>query len=154
MSQKSLTVWEGQASPAPTPQLARSMSPQELQEHRGKICFEVEIVLSGYWQTFPAPEIKAGILADWADALQDWSTEQVVWALRKWREDNPNKRPNPGHISKILKDARGKAEAERAARRMHAEAEALTEPNVTKISPESKAKLDEMVRKMFPTNRH
>lgn len=152
MSQKSLTVWEGQDSPAPTPQLAQSMSPQDLQGHRGKICFEVEIVLSGYWQTFPAPEIKAGILADWADALQDWSTEQVVWALRKWREDNPNKRPNPGHISKMLKDARGKAEAERAAQRR--QAEKPEEPNVAKVSPEKRAEIDAMVRRMFPTNRH
>jgi len=61
----------------------------------------------------PPAEIKTAMLADWADSLEDWSHKQVLWALRKWRNDNPNKKPNPGHILKLLKDARGKAEAER-----------------------------------------
>ncbi len=54
--------------------------------------------------------MKAAILADWADTLEDWTHEQVVWALRKWRNGNPSRRPNPGHILGILKEARGKAE--------------------------------------------
>jgi len=69
--------------------------------------------MQGYWQSMPPAEIKTAMLADWADSLEDWSHKQVLWALRKWRNDNPNKKPNPGHILKLLKDARGKAEAER-----------------------------------------
>lgn len=47
-------------------------------------------------------------MADWCDALEDWTQEQIVWGLRKWRNDNPNKRPNPGHILMLMKDARGR----------------------------------------------
>lgn len=52
--------------------------------------------------------MKGAVLADWADCLEDWTVEQVHWALRKWRDDFPSKRPNPSHISKILKDERGR----------------------------------------------
>ena len=89
------------------------MTPQELGAHRSKICFDVEVIMQGYWQSMPPAEIKTAMLADWADALEDWSHKQVLWALRKWRNENPNKKPNPGHILAMLKDARGRAEAER-----------------------------------------
>ena len=93
--------------PTPTPRLTRSISPQERTEHRQKIAFDVEVILDGYWKTMPPPQIKAGILADWCDTLEDWTQEQVLWALRKWRNENPDKRPNPGHILAICKKQRG-----------------------------------------------
>ena len=96
--------------PAPTPQLSQSLPPQKLEENRTKIVFDVEVILSGYWKEFPAKEMKAAILADWADTLEDWEPQQVLWGLRKWRNENPSRRPNPGHILGILKEARGKAE--------------------------------------------
>lgn len=87
--------------------------------------------MQGYWQSMPPAEIKTAMLADWADALEDWSHTQVLWALRKWRNDNPNKKPNPGHILQLLKDARGKAEAKRMAVSKPAPA-----PMVNEITPE------------------
>jgi hypothetical protein len=93
--------------PTVTPQHAQSLSPQKLQEHRAAIAFDVEVILDGYWDSRPPDHIKAGILADWSDALQDWTGEQVLWALRKWRNDNPSKKPNPGHILAICKAKRG-----------------------------------------------
>jgi len=100
---------------APTPQVARSLSQDELEEHRGQIAFEVEVVLDGYWDKRPSDAVKAGILADWADTLEDWTQEQILYGLRKWRDDNPSKKPNPSHVLGILKTLRGKAEAKRAA---------------------------------------
>lgn len=94
--------------PAPTPQVAKSLSPQGLQEHRAKIAFEVKVVLSAYYQPHEAEEIKAAQLAWWCDDLQDWEQEQVVWALRMWNRDNPRVRPTPGDILAIMKEARGK----------------------------------------------
>lgn len=47
-------------------------------------------------------------MADWCDALEDWTQEQIVWALRKWRNENPNKKPNAGHILGLMKEARGR----------------------------------------------
>ena len=94
--------------PAPTPQIARSLSPQALQEHRARIAFDVKTVLSAYFQPHEADEIKAAQLAWWCDELQDWTQEQVLWSLRKWNRDNPRLRPTPGDIVAILKDARGR----------------------------------------------
>ena len=99
--------------PHPTPQLAQSLSPEQLDAHRASIASDVEVILQGYWDSQPPPNIKAGILADWADTLEDWTGEQVLYGLRKWRNENPNKRPNPGHILSILKLTRGVAEAKR-----------------------------------------
>lgn len=95
--------------PTPTPQLTRSVSPQECEDHRARIAYEVEIILEGYWQSRPEFAIKAGILADWMDELEDWHLDQIRWALRKWRSLNPSKKPNPAHISGMLKGERGRA---------------------------------------------
>lgn len=101
----SLTV----AIPASTPELTRSLSQQEIEEHRGRIALEVEIVLQGYWQAPLSVEMKGAVLADWCDELEDWPHESVYRALRKWRSEYPSRKPNPGHISAILKAERGRA---------------------------------------------
>lgn len=94
--------------PTPTPQIAKSLSPQGLQDHRAKIAFEVRTVLSAYFQPHEAEEIKAAQLAWWCDELQDWTQEQVVWALRQWNMQNPRARPTPGDIVALMKEARGR----------------------------------------------
>ncbi|MGV6840580.1 MAG: hypothetical protein ACWA40_10345 [Planktomarina sp.] len=94
--------------PNPTPQLMQSLSPSERNDHKARIGVEVEIVLDGYWQSRPGLQMKAAILADWMDTLCDWHVDQVRWALRTWRNDNPNRKPNPGHILAVLKEQRGK----------------------------------------------
>lgn len=98
---------------APTPQLTRSMSQGEQDAHRARIAFDVEVILDGYWKDRPPENVKAGILADWADTLEDWTQDQILYALRKWRNETPSRKPNPGHILGILKMMRGKAEVNR-----------------------------------------
>lgn len=90
---------------APTPQIAKSLSQQELQDHRAKIAFEVRTHIRWFERD---ERIIAARLSWWCDELQDWAQEQVVWALRKWNRDNPDKEPTPGHILAIMKEARGK----------------------------------------------
>ena len=126
--------------PAPTPRHAQSLSPEALAEYRRRIASEMEIFLDGYWDKQPPPQIKAGILADWADSLDDWSLEQIVYALRKWRDDNPSKRPNPGHIKGLLLSLRGHAEAKRIP-------QPEPEPNVKRISDKRRA---EIMAEVFP----
>ena len=98
------------ALPPPTPCVTSSMSSDELAHHRKRVSFEVEVILQGYWQAEMAPEVKAGVMADWADELQDWTVEQVRWGLRQWRRENPRRKPNPGDVLAILKEQRGKTE--------------------------------------------
>lgn len=95
--------------PSPTPKLTDTLQPQECAAHRVQIAIEVEIVLDGYWQNRPGEAMKTAILADWMDELEDWHVDQIRHALRKWRSLNPSKKPNPAHISGILKGNRGKA---------------------------------------------
>lgn len=68
------------------------------------------MILQGYWQAEMSPEVKAGVMADWADELQDWTIDQVRWGLRQWRSDNPRRKPNPADVLAILKAQRGKTE--------------------------------------------
>lgn len=122
--------------PTPTPQHARSLSPQELQEHRAKIAFEVKTVLSAYFQPHEAEEIRAAQLAWWCDELQDWTQEQVVWALRKWNRDSPRARPTPGDIVAIMMQARGRKYAAQIAK-----VEPQPEPPRERVSKERAAEI-------------
>lgn len=88
--------------------LSKSLSHQELSDHRARIASEVKIVLSAYFQPHESEEIKAGQIAWWCDELQDWTQEQVVWGLRRWNRDNPRARPTPGDVVRIMKEARGR----------------------------------------------
>lgn len=95
--------------PSPTPRLTQSLSPQEVEDHRARLAFEVEIVLQGYWQSQLSPEMKGAVLADWCDELEDWPQDDVRAALREWRSKNPSRKPNPGHVVEILKRWRGQS---------------------------------------------
>jgi len=108
MNQKNLPASISGPIPSPTPQHARSLSPQQLSEHRQTIASEVKVILSAYFQPHEAEDIKAAQLAWWCDELQDWTREQVVWALRKWNRDCPRIRPTPGDIVAICKRERGR----------------------------------------------
>jgi hypothetical protein len=119
-----------QSIPTPTPQIAKSLSQPQLDAHRAKIASEVKVVLSAYFQPHEDERIKAAQLAWWCDELEDWTQEQVVWALRQWNRDNPRLRPTPGDIVAVLKRKRGetfaaqrKADAEKSDRPQHTEAE-------------------------------
>lgn len=90
---------------APTPQIAKSLSPQELQDHRAKIAFEVRAHIRWFERD---ERVIAARLSWWCDELQDWTQEQAVWALRKWNRENPDKEPTPGHVLALMKEARGR----------------------------------------------
>lgn len=101
------------------------MSPEDRDQHRRRIGFEVEVFLHAYWREDVEPMVSAGVLSWWMDELEDWSVDQVRWALRKWCRDQPGRRANVGHILGLLKQRRGEAYAGRvAAARAAAEVQA------------------------------
>jgi hypothetical protein len=134
--------------PPATPQIARSLSPQQLSAHRAAIAFDVKTVLSAYFQPHEAEEIKAAQLAWWCDELQDWTQEQVLWALRKWNRDYPDKRPTPGHILAICKDTRGRKIAAELAK-----AKPAPEPERVPATQEQRDRIAALVAGMFPMRR-
>lgn len=129
--------------PHPTPRLASSLSPQELERHRSQIGFEVRTVLSAYFQPQESDEIRANQIKWWADELQDWDIGQVIWGLRKWNREHPRLRPTVGDILAILKAERGRQYAKRIK-----EQQDDVLPDNTPISEEQRAEMAEMARKV------
>lgn len=127
----------------------KSMSPQECEDHRAEICLEVEIVLKGYWQDKRSFEMDAAVKAWWMDELEDWTPDQVRWAMRKWCRDNPDRRPNPGHILAMLRKSWGRKHAEQT----RAAIAPQPEPPKQRISPERHAEIMAEIGVHFPSNR-
>jgi hypothetical protein len=94
-----------------------------LLEHRQNLVSEVRVVLSAYFQPHETAEVVTAQLAWWADEMQDWTREQVVWGLRKWNRDEPRRRPTPGDVLRILKRQRGINENKRHPKATPAEPE-------------------------------
>ena len=120
--------------PAPTPQIAKSLSPQGLQDHRAAIAFEVKTHVKFYERD---DRVVAAKIAWWCDELQDWTQEQVVWALREWNRESPRVDPSPGDILGLMKAMRGKREAEKMA--------SLPKPPEPERTPVSKERAREIM---------
>lgn len=112
------------------------MQPSEIARHRAEILASVEVVLSGYWRDDMADGLRAAVLADWCDELEPWPVESIRAALRKYRRDNPNRKPNPGHILALLSEAWGKRNAEQVKA-----ATTAAEPERELPSPERRAEM-------------
>lgn len=97
--------------PPMTPIDRSSLGPSDLERHRAEILLSVETVLEGYWRNDMPKGLRAAVLADWCDELEEWPINSIRGALRKHRNEHPNKKPNPGHILALLKDAWGKHNA-------------------------------------------
>ena len=127
----SLTVSPGNLPP--TIRLyAQSLSPQECTKHRAWIGVRIEALLDGYWQSRPSDVVKAEIMADWMDALQNYSPDEIRVACREYLSGpNCDRKPKPG-------DLRGLIDARRHAEVMRHRASAPPEPEpVRDMSPEA-----------------
>lgn len=113
------------------------MLPHERTEHRRAIAGVVQVILNGYWRPDDSDEMRAAILRDWCDTLENWKPESILAALRQWRDENPYKRPNPGHIVRALKDAWGKRHADQ----VRAALAAPVEPRKERVSAERAAEI-------------
>ncbi|MGP9804050.1 hypothetical protein [Paracoccus sp. NSM] len=131
------------------------MPQSECDALRRATCLEVKIALGEYWQdTRKTFEMTAASTALWADMLEGWTPEQVRWALRQHMRDEPNRRPNPGHILQILKDAWGRKHADEVraalAARQPAPSQPMTRERHEQVSAEMADLLGQFIRRVEP----
>ena len=87
---------------------AQSLSPQECTNHRAWIGLRVEALLDGYWQNRPSDLVKAEILADWMDALQNFSPDEIRAGCRDYLSGQDcDRKPKPGDIRDLINRRRG-----------------------------------------------
>ncbi|WDA11782.1 hypothetical protein [Paracoccus marcusii] len=128
------------------------MSPQDIEEHRKRIGFEVSVLLkTDYFAPDLSPEELAASIANWCDALEQWNIDQIRAAFNEHRDTRPDKRPNPGHIREILKRKRGQEFARR--RRQNAEVNRTVE-KPRAMTPERHAVLSQELAAEFPSYAH
>lgn len=71
----------------------------------------IDVELDGYFRADMSEGRRALVLSRWADELQDWTLPMIRAACARWVRENPDKRPNYGHILKLLRDAWGEQNA-------------------------------------------
>lgn len=86
---------------------AQSLSPQQCAEHRAWIGVRVEALLIDYWREKPSDLVKAEILADWMDALQNFTPDEIRRACRDYLSGSDcQRKPKPGDIRALVIKAR------------------------------------------------
>jgi hypothetical protein len=67
----------------------------------------VEALLDGYWQSRPGDLVKAEILADWMEALQNFTPDEIRRACRDYLSSPEcQRKPKPGDIRALVIRAR------------------------------------------------
>jgi len=140
---RELSVPELRPVATPTPRHGRSLSPQGRQDHRASIAFECKVffVAANYWRGNEGAEVESAVLAWWCDELEDWTKEQIVYAMRKFNRDNPRIKATPGDILAIMTKLRGSREAERM--------RAIPKPEEPKRDPVTAERAAEIMREVY-----
>lgn len=105
----------------------------------------VDVELDGYFRADMSEARRSLVLARWATELQDWTVPMIREACARWVRENPDRRPNYGHILQLLKAAWGEqnAPAVRAAL-------AAPRPDVDRPSLERRIAITEEMSKLYP----
>lgn len=94
--------------------LTKSLSPHELDDHRGKVGMRLEVLVRKTdkfgWDRMD-PGIRTILRKDWMDALQDFTLAEVDAACRSAIVANPDKCPNEGHIRGLIVKERDRIRA-------------------------------------------
>lgn len=78
---------------------ALSLTPQECDEHRAWIGVRIEALLDPYWDKRPSDLVKAEIVMDWMDALQNYSPDEIRAGCRRYLSGAKRaSKPKPGDI--------------------------------------------------------
>ena len=86
---------------------AQSLSQPEVFKHRAWIGVRVEALLDNYWQSRPSDAVKAEMMADWMEALQNFAPDEIRAACREYLTGSEaSRKPKPGDIVALLHKAR------------------------------------------------
>lgn len=86
-----------------TPHYVQSLSPREAFEHRAWIGVRIEALLDGYWNSRPSDAVKAEIMADWMDALENYHPDEIRAACRGYvNGPNRDRKPKTGDIVELI----------------------------------------------------
>ena len=85
-----------------------SKQQQELERHRDLIGLEVEASLNngGWWREPSSMVVKARMFQKWMDALDQYQIGEIIKAFNSHTRQNPNKKPNEGHIIALIEQKR------------------------------------------------
>lgn len=79
------------------------MPPQDRLKHRAWIGVRIEALLDGYWSARPSEAVKAEILTDWMDALENFTPDEIRAACREYMEGPDRARkPKTGDLIEML----------------------------------------------------
>lgn len=63
----------------------------------------IEALLDGYWNSRPSEAVKAEILGDWMDALENYHPDEIRAACKRYLEGpNRDRKPKTGDITEML----------------------------------------------------
>jgi hypothetical protein len=83
----------------PARSYAQSLGPQDRFKHRAFIAFRIEALLDGYWNNRPEDAVREMILADWMEALEDFSPEEIDAACKAYlRGADRARKPKTGDL--------------------------------------------------------
>lgn len=86
-----------------TPRYVQSLSPQEAFNHRAWIGVRIEALLDGYWNSRPSDAVKAEMMADWMDALENYHPDEIRAACRAYANGpNRDRKPKTGDIVELI----------------------------------------------------
>ena len=78
------------------------MEQDELKAHRKWIQIQIAVMRQKFFITHMQPQVYEAFMLSWADALQDYSQEEISKAIAQYISQSPKIAPNEGHIKQII----------------------------------------------------
>lgn len=85
--------------------VASNLSSQQRRSNRQWILGRIATLLSHYWRDDDPSELTEAIARDWADILEGVPQAAIASACMKYLREEPRRKPTPGAIYKMARDA-------------------------------------------------
>ena len=109
---------------------------QERVDHRGWIAGRVVTLLSHYWRDDDDDSLLSAIAKDWADVLEGLPADAIQKACIRYQREEPRRKPTPGAIYALAREAMPRPKAVYAAPHVQPE-KVLCDPKVAQAIVEA-----------------